>query len=107
MEHNIMKDAVAKSKIITRDGHTPTPQVEVGGRIIFDYTTEEALVEEIKELMKKWFYQERSYYLNITIYLKANVWGEVSILRQDPVFSPIFLKKSYIERENYLNEPYF
>ena len=53
MEHNIMKDAVAKSKIITRDGHTPTPQVEVGGRIIFDYTTEEALVEEIKELMKK------------------------------------------------------
>ena len=33
------------------DGHIPTPQVRIGNKLIWDYTTEEALVEEIKELL--------------------------------------------------------
>lgn len=51
-EFDITKDSDARSRIITRNNHTPTPQVEIAGRVIFDYTTEEALVQEIKGLLK-------------------------------------------------------
>jgi glutaredoxin len=50
---NIDQEPQAKSYVITRRNHTPVPQVEVNGRIIFDYTTEEELVKEIKELISR------------------------------------------------------
>ncbi len=49
---DIIKNPQVKSSIITRDNHTPVPQVEMSGRIIFDYTTEEDLAEEIKAYLK-------------------------------------------------------
>ena len=51
-EYNIFDNGISE-RIITRNGHTPVPQVEINGRIIFDYATEEELVKEIKELLKK------------------------------------------------------
>ena len=36
--------------VVERDGHIPVPQVDTGTRIIFDYTTEEALADEIGAL---------------------------------------------------------
>ncbi len=50
-KYNI-SDPNVSSAIITRDNHTPVPQVEMSGRIIFDYTTEEDLAEEIKTYLK-------------------------------------------------------
>lgn len=44
-------DKDVRSRIITRDGNTPAPQVEVKGRIIFDYTTEEKLAEEVQRIL--------------------------------------------------------
>lgn len=41
------------SGAVHREGRVPVPQVEYNGTIIFDYTTEEALVERVKELLKK------------------------------------------------------
>ena len=46
-----ISDPTVASTIITRENHTPVPQVEMSGRIIFDYTTEEDLAEEIKEYL--------------------------------------------------------
>ena len=40
------------SEAVHREGRVPVPQVEYDGRIIFDYTTEEALVAEIVRMMK-------------------------------------------------------
>ncbi|MEK6888993.1 MAG: glutaredoxin [Nanoarchaeota archaeon] len=51
-EHNVSDKGISE-RIITRDKHTPVPQVEISGRIIFDYTTEEELVKEIKNLLNK------------------------------------------------------
>lgn len=51
-EIDVNKNPEIKNKIITRDEHTPVPQVEYKGRIIFDYTTEEDLVDEIEKWIK-------------------------------------------------------
>jgi glutaredoxin len=50
-KHDILKESEVVEKIITREGHTPVPQVEIGGKIIFDYDTEESLVTEIQKLL--------------------------------------------------------
>ncbi|PIN93822.1 hypothetical protein COU54_01505 [Candidatus Pacearchaeota archaeon CG10_big_fil_rev_8_21_14_0_10_31_24] len=56
-ERKILYDLVDISKyndvaenLVQKDGHTPVPQVDIKGRIIYDYTTEEALVDEIESL---------------------------------------------------------
>ena len=51
-KYDVESDPGVKSRIITRDGNTPVPQVEMNGRIIFDYPTEEALADEIESFMK-------------------------------------------------------
>lgn len=49
---DFIKNPEYVEKIITRDGNTPAPQVELNGRIIFDYATEEDLADEIEEYLK-------------------------------------------------------
>ncbi|MBM3230052.1 glutaredoxin [Candidatus Pacearchaeota archaeon] len=64
---NALKDLLKEEKIpyieidvqkedasgaVHREGRIPVPQVEYNGTIIFDYTTEEALVETVKRLLK-------------------------------------------------------
>lgn len=49
---DFIKNPEYVERIITRDGNTPAPQVELNGRIIFDYTTEEDLADEIEEYSK-------------------------------------------------------
>lgn len=51
-EIDFIKNPEYIERIITRDGNTPAPQVEYKGRIVFDYTTEEDLVEEIKSWLE-------------------------------------------------------
>ena len=48
-EIDFIKNPEYTERIVTRDGNTPAPQVEMPGRIIFDYTTEEALADEIEK----------------------------------------------------------
>lgn len=38
--------------VVDRDGHIPVPQVDINGRIIYDYATEEALADEIERLAR-------------------------------------------------------
>ncbi|MBI3334268.1 glutaredoxin [Candidatus Pacearchaeota archaeon] len=47
IERDFIKEPKYVPGIITRQGNTPSPQVEYKGKIVFDYTTEESLVEEI------------------------------------------------------------
>jgi len=49
---DISKDSLSGENIVQKDGHTPVPQVDVMGRMIYDYTTEEALVDEIESLLE-------------------------------------------------------
>ena len=51
-EIDFIKNPEYAERIVIRDGNTPAPQVEMGGRIIFDYTTEETLSDEIEKYMK-------------------------------------------------------
>jgi len=37
---------------IDQDGHIPTPQVKLGENIIWKYSTEKSLVEDIKKYLK-------------------------------------------------------
>ena len=51
---DLSKDVKSRGRIYhDEENHIPVPQVEINGRLIFDYSTEENLVEEIKELLKK------------------------------------------------------
>ncbi|MEK6825458.1 MAG: glutaredoxin domain-containing protein [Nanoarchaeota archaeon] len=50
---DITKDKEGAKGTVQKEGHIPTPQVDVKGRVIYDYTTEEALVEEIQKLLKQ------------------------------------------------------
>jgi glutaredoxin len=47
-EIDISLDKESSKNIVSRAGHTPVPQVEYNGKIIFDYDSEENLVNEIK-----------------------------------------------------------
>lgn len=38
---------------IDENGHTPVPQVLIGEKLIYDYDTEESLVDEIEDILKK------------------------------------------------------
>lgn len=53
IEIDVIADKEGAQRAVHRDGRVPVPQVEYNGTIIFDYTTEEALVERVKELLKK------------------------------------------------------
>ena len=39
-------------RAVVRNGKKPVPQAEFNGRIIYDYTNEEALADEIEEYME-------------------------------------------------------
>ena len=51
-EIDFIKNPEYKQILITRDGNTPAPQVEIYGTIIFDYTTEEDLADRIEDFVK-------------------------------------------------------
>ncbi len=40
--------------VVDQDGNIPVPQVEYGGRIIYDYKDEESLADEIEQIMKQY-----------------------------------------------------
>ncbi len=52
-EIDIIKDKEGAKGAVMKGGRIPTPQVDVKGRVFYDYTTEEALVEEIQRLLKE------------------------------------------------------
>ena len=39
--------------VVEKNGHIPVPQVDINGRIIYDYATEETLADEIEMLIKQ------------------------------------------------------
>jgi glutaredoxin len=51
-EIDFIKNPEYKQILITRNGNTPAPQVEMNGTIIFDYTSEEELADRIKDWIK-------------------------------------------------------
>jgi glutaredoxin len=53
IEIDVLKDSEGAKGAVHREGRIPVPQVEYNGTIIFDYTTEEDLVETVKMLLKK------------------------------------------------------
>lgn len=50
---DITTDKEGAKSAVQKDGRIPTPQVDVKGRVFYDYTTEEALVQEIQRLLKE------------------------------------------------------
>ncbi|MEI6850307.1 MAG: glutaredoxin [archaeon] len=44
-------DGSAPRMVVDKNGHIPVPQVDINGRIIYDYKTEESLVDEISKLI--------------------------------------------------------
>ncbi|MSS74597.1 glutaredoxin [Candidatus Pacearchaeota archaeon] len=53
IEIDVIADPAGALGAVHREGRIPVPQVEYNGTIIFEYTTEEALVETTKQLLKK------------------------------------------------------
>ena len=51
-EVNIYSDDEEAENAVTRNGKKPTPQVEFNGKLIYDYSTEEALADEIEVWFK-------------------------------------------------------
>lgn len=50
-EIDVYSDNEEADNAVTRNGKKPVPQVEFNGRIIYDYSTEEKLADEVE----KWF----------------------------------------------------
>ncbi len=50
-EIDVYSESEEADNAVTRNGKKPVPQVEFNGRIIYDYSTEEKLADEIE----KWF----------------------------------------------------
>ncbi len=50
-EIEIIQDKEGANGAVKKDGRIPVPQVDVKGRVFYDYSTEEALVEEIQKLV--------------------------------------------------------
>ena len=48
-EVDVYSDDEDADKAVVRNGKKPVPQAEFNGRIIYDYTNEEELVDEIEE----------------------------------------------------------
>ncbi len=52
IEIDVITDKEGAKGAVHKEGRIPTPQVEYNGTIIFEYTTEEDLVERVKKLLK-------------------------------------------------------
>jgi glutaredoxin len=51
-EIDVFTDTEGAKGAVHKDGRIPVPQIDIKGRIIYDYSTEKSLVEEIKILLK-------------------------------------------------------
>lgn len=52
-EYDVANDDEAREYILSKSGRLTTPQIEMGDKIIYDYGTEEELIEDIKKWMRK------------------------------------------------------
>ncbi|MBM3232734.1 glutaredoxin [Candidatus Pacearchaeota archaeon] len=50
-EINVLEDEEGAKGAVQKDGRIPVPQVDIKGRVIYDYSTEENLVKEMKGLL--------------------------------------------------------